>query len=206
MLPLRTLILMLAAGGMLFSPAQSNGTQEDKTASIQEIDQFYADLNFIGSLSTKAERTRLSGYLARPHFTPDLKNERQQRVFERMLRVRERVLVADPEMAKNPAGEAWTPGRNLFRTDLVIIRKLRRTTEGASVEVVSYDLSPEPVLRFIREFEQAPDDWAFPSAEELLARLGRGIIRSQEVHLWKKRGNRWMKLDSHFTFLDGKKR
>jgi hypothetical protein len=178
---------------------------EDKATSIRQIDQFYEDLNFIGSLTTKAERTRLAGYLTRPSSGPVLKNERQRQVFQRMQRVRECVLVVDPEMVKNPADAPWTPWRNLFRTDLVIIKRLRRTAEGAAVDVVSYDLSPEPVLHFIQEFEQAQDGWAFPSADELLARLGRGTVRAQEVHVWKKRGERWLKLDSHFTFLNLKR-
>jgi hypothetical protein len=202
---IKTLIILLASGGVLFVTPRADDIRDDKTASIQQIDQFYEDLNFIGSLTTKAERARLAGFLARPHFEPDLKNERQRKVFERMLRVRERVMVVDPEMVKSPADEPWTPWRNLFRTDLVIIKKLRRTAEGAAVDVESYDLSPEPVLRFIREFEQAPDDWALPSVDELLSRLGRGTVRSQEVHVWKKRGGRWLKLDSHFTFLNVKR-
>jgi hypothetical protein len=202
---IKSLILVLAAVGLLIGSQQGGDIQEDRASSVAQVDQFYEDLNFIGSLTTKDERTRLAGYLTRPHTEPVLKNDRQRQVFRRMQRVRDCVLVVDPEMVKNPVKEAWTPLRNLFRTDLVVIKKLRRTTEGAAVDVVSYDLSPEPVLRFIREFEEAPENWAFPSAEELLARLGRGMVRSQEVHLWKKRGGRWMKLDSHFTFLDLKR-
>ena len=205
MLLLKAFLIVWAAGNVLFNAALADGVQGDMTASIRKIDQFYEDLNFIGSLTTKVERSRLAGYLTRPHAEPVLENERQRKVFERMRRVRECVTVVDPEMVKNPAKEAWAPWQHLFRTDLVIIKNLRHTAEGAAVDVVAYDLRPEPILRFIQEYEQAPDDWMFPSAEELLARLGRGIIRSQEVHLWKNRGGRWMKLDSHFTFLDLKR-
>jgi len=177
---------------------------EDRTPQFSQIQDFYSDLNFIGSLSTRSERARLTGYLDGTDPDPRLENERLREILRRMRRVCDCILFMDPHMLKSSQKDRPLL-QYLFGDDLLEVQKIRRTQEGMAVEVAAYDLDPAPVLHFIREFEEAPEGWRFPPLEKLLAELAGGSARSREVHLWKQKNGRWMKQDSHFTFLDLKK-
>jgi hypothetical protein len=172
---------------------------------LSHIEEFYADFNTVCSLTTSGERGRLVPCLETYRLPEDLDTERLREVFRLMKRVSQRIHVVDPEMLA-PKHRSWDPVKQLFRAQFFEIKGLRNTGNGAAVTVATHVLEPEKVLRFIQEYEDPPQGWEFPSMAELLNRVGSGVTRSQEIHIWQVKGGRWVKLDSHFTFLDIKRR
>ena len=172
---------------------------------LSQIEEFYSDYNFISSLTTIGERTSLAAGLKKYTLPKDMDSRRFREVFERMIRVSQRVHVVDPEMLA-PQDRSWDPMKQLFRSEFFDVMSMRTTKDGVAVTVATHAVEPQEVLRFIQDYEDPPEGWRYPSHDELLNRLARVNIRTREIHLWQVKGGRWMKLDSHFTFLDLKKR
>lgn len=170
---------------------------------LSHIEEFYSDYNFVCSLTTSGERTRLAACLKTHRLPEDLDTERLREVFRRMQRVSERIHVVDPEMLA-PQDRSWDPLKQLFRSELFDVKSMRTTKDGVAVTLATHAVEPQEVLRFIQDYEDPPEGWEYPSQNELLNRMARGNIRTREIHLWQVKGGRWMKLDSHFTFLDRK--
>ena len=172
---------------------------------LSQIEAFYSDYNFISSLTTIGERTSLAAGLKTYTLPKDMDSPRHREVFERMIRVSQRVHVVDPEMLA-PQDRSWDPMEQLFRSEFFDVMSMRTTKDGVAVTIATHAVEPQEVLRFIQDYEDPPEGWRYPSQDELLSRLARVNIRTREIHLWQVKGGRWMKLDSHFTFLDLKKR
>ncbi len=179
-------------------------TEEDPPP-LTQIEDFYSDYNFVSSLTTIGERTSLAAGLKTYTLPEDMDSKRLREVFQRMIRVSQRIHVVDRGML-HPRDRSWDPLKQLFRAQFFDVQTMRTTKDGVAVSVTTHAVEPQEVLRFIQVYEDPPEGWKHPSEEELLARLGRGNIRSREIHLWQVKGGRWMKLDSHFTYLDQKKR
>jgi len=189
-------VFCLAWGGMQ--------TTEDPPP-LSQIEEFYSDYNFISSLTTIGERASLAAGLKTYTFPDEMDGERLREVFKRMIRVSQRVHVVDPEMLA-PQDRSWDPLQRLFRSEFFDVKGMRTTKDGVAVTVATHAVEPQEVLHFIQDYEDPPEGWEYPDADELLKRLARGNVRSKEIHLWQTKGGRWMKLDSHFTYLDEKKR
>jgi hypothetical protein len=172
---------------------------------LSQIEEFYSDYNFISSLTSIGERTSLAAGLKTYTLPKDMDSRRFREVFERMIRVSQRVHVVDPEMLA-PQDRSWDPMKQLFRSEFFDVMSMRTTKDGVAVTIATHAVEPQEVLRFIQDYEDPPEGWRYPSQDELLNRLARVNIRTREIHLWQVKGGRWMKLDSHFTYLDLKKR
>ncbi len=166
-----------------------------------QIEDFYADYNFICSLSTREERARLAAHLDEGDLPQHITNRRMIEVFHRMRRILEQIHLMDPEMVKPPK-RPWNRLEHLFRADAYEVSHLRMTIDGSAVEVKVYTLEPEEVMHFIQEYENTVEGDRKPDPEECLASPGRAAVITQEVHLWRPWGGKWKKLDSHFTFLE----
>jgi len=171
---------------------------------LSHIEEFYSDYNFVSSLTTSGERTRLAAGLKTNTLPKGMDSERLREVFMRMVRVSQRIHVIDPEMLA-PQYRSWDPLKQFFRSEFFNVKSMRTTKDGVAVTVATHAVEPQEVLRFIQEYEHPPEGWKFPPMNELLSRVGQGVIRSQEIHLWQVMFDRWMKLDSHFTFLNEKR-
>ncbi len=202
----RLIRLLPLWGGLIFWLAAGvwgQGSQKLRPPQSQ-IEEFYADYNFICSLSTRQERARLAAHLDGDDPPPDMTDRRLIEIFHRMRRIQESIHVQDPEMVK-PLGKPWRRLEHLFQADGYEVSRLSLTDDGAAVEVRVYHLEPEQVMHFIREFEQTIEAERQPDPEEWLASQGRAADLAKEVHLWKPWRGKWMKLDSHFTFLEHKR-
>ncbi len=185
---------------LLMGIAAAPSAQTESGPPLTQIEEFYTDYNFVCCLSTKAERARLAGYLDQDSLPEDMDSQRNKAVFRRMKRILERIYVVDPNMVKAPGGP-WTRLEYVFRADQYGVKKIRRTPEGAAVDVEVTTLKPEEILRFIQSYEAAVErEETLPEAV-LKSAPGLGGNISKEVHVWHPRQGRWMKLDSHYTFL-----
>ena len=197
----------LVLGGILFlGLAAILAAQSESRPPITQIREFYTDYNFVCCLSTKAERARLAGYLDQNSLPEDIDSLRHNAVFQKMKRILEHIFVMDPEMARSPGGP-WFRLEYVFRADRYGVKEIRRTQEGAAVDVEVMTLKPEEVLRFIKSYDTAVEKGeASPEAAlNSLRSSNKEAVFSKEVHVWHPRQGRWMKLDSHFTFLKDKK-
>jgi hypothetical protein len=189
------IVLGLVVGGM--------NTREDSPP-LSHIEEFYSDTNFISSLTTIGERTSLASGLKTYTLPEDMDSERLREVFKRMIRVSQRIHVVDPGMLA-PQERSWDPLKQLFRSEYFDVKSMQTTKDGVAVTVTTHAVEPEQVLRFIQEYENPPKGWKFPPMNELLRRVGQEVIRTREIHLWQVKGGRWMKIDSHFTYLNEKR-
>lgn len=199
------LVWGMAGTAVLFSLAWGGMQTEGDLPPLSQIEEFYSDYNFICSLTTIGERTSLAAGLKTYTLPKDIDSPRLREVFERMIRVSQRVHVVDLEMLA-PRDRSWDPMKQLFRSEFFDVVSMRNTKDGVAVTIATHVIEPQEVLRFIQDYEDPPEGWRYPSQDELLNRLARVNIRTREIHLWQVKSGRWMKLDSHFTFLDLKKR
>lgn len=191
---------LLMGALLLIGLAAALAAQSESRPPLTQIEDFYTDYNFVCCLSTKAERACLAGYLDQDSLPEEMDSQRNKAVFRRMKRILERVFVVDPDMVKAPGGP-WTRLEYVFRADQYGVKEIRRTPEGAAVDVEVATLKPEEILRFIQSFEAAVErEETLPEAV-LESVPGPGGNISKEVHVWHPRQGRWMKLDSHYTFL-----
>ncbi len=191
---------MLALAGM----AAVFAVQSKGRPPIKHIREFYVDYNFVCCLSTKAERARLAGYLEQDSLPEDIDSRRHQAVFRSMKRILGRIYVVDPEMAMTPGGP-WARLEFLFRADRYDVKDIRRTQQGAAVDVEVMTLKPEEILRFIKGYEAAAEKDEVLPETALESAPGPDAGFTKEVHVWHPRQGRWMKLDSHYTYLIDKK-
>jgi hypothetical protein len=197
---------LMVTGGMLYLLVfgiWGQNSQKDRPPQSQ-IEEFYADYNFICFLSTREERARLAAHLDVGDLPPDITNLRMRAVFHRMRRILERIHVLDPEMVKPPR-MPWNRLEHLYRADGYEVSQFRLTNDGAAVGVKVYHLEPEEIMHFIQEYEKTNEGDRQPDPGEWLASSGRAAVLTQEIHLWRPVGGKWKKLDSHFTFLEHKK-
>ncbi|MGB2907192.1 MAG: hypothetical protein WBB73_08820 [Candidatus Aminicenantaceae bacterium] len=189
------IVLGLVVGGM--------NAREDSPP-LSHIEEFYSDYNFVSSLTTSGERIRLAAGLKTYTLPKGMDSERLREVFKRMIRVSQRIHVVDPGMLA-PQERSWDPLKQLFRSEFFDVKSMRTSKDSVAVTVTTHAVEPEQVMRFIQEYENPPKGWEFPPMNQLLSRVGQEVIRSQEIHLWQAKFGHWMKLDSHFTFLNEKR-
>jgi hypothetical protein len=195
---------LLMGALLLIGLAAALAAQSESRPPMTQIREFYTDYNFVCCLSTKAERARLAGYLDQDSLPEDIDSLRHNAVFQRMKRIQGRIFVVDPEMAKAP-GEPWKRLEYVFRADRYGVKEIRRIPEGAAVDVEVLTLKPEEILRFIKSYDAAAKaDETLPEAA-FKSTPNQDAVITKEVHVWHPRQGRWMKLDSHYTFLKDKK-
>jgi len=166
-----------------------------------QISAFYKDYNFISSYSTTAERNRLVVCLNDPEIPKDLDCQRLKHVLTRMQNVRLMILANDSEMVlwKERMGSFFCFH---FRPVLFVVSDVRLSNEKALVEVRSYALEPDMILRFIAEYDNhASGDDKNSSFEKLVA-MTNLRMPGLEIHRWCRHNGKWMKRASDQHFLD----
>jgi len=175
-----------------------------KNASIpSQISAFYEDYNFISSYSTTTERRQLIECRGELKMPKDLKCKRLENVLTRMEKLRHMILVNDPEMVKwnSPTGSFF--GFH-FRPVLFIVGDVQLFEEKALVEVRSYELESDMILRFIAEYDSYKKDNDKSSTLEERVNVVNGRAPSIETHRWCCQNGKWMKSGSDLFFLDEK--
>ena len=178
--------------------------EEPKNMSIpSEISAFYEDYNFISAYSTKAERMRLIGCMGTAKIPKDLKCQRLDDVLTRMRKLRQMMLANDSEMViwNGRAGSFF--GFH-FRPVLFVLGDVQLFEEKALVEVRSYELEPDMILRFIGEYDDysksSQDSTSFGERLKMANSAEPGL----EIHRWFCLNGKWLKSASDLFFLEDK--
>jgi len=190
----RTLVMGLLSIGLflLTIRAHSDDTRTETLLLPPQISDFYDNYNFISSFSTGAERRMLIEKYSRYGIPEDMETERLGKVFNRMKRLEDRFFVMDSKMViwVGPTPKFW---KFHFHPVLFDVLGIHFSGDKAVVDVVSYHVEPETILRFISAFEESEGDGhKVPSPEEriLLAKCG----DPEEVfHRWVLQNGNWKK-------------
>jgi len=169
-----------------------------------QISEFYEGHNFISSFSTRAERSMLIEKYGKTGIREDQETERLRKVFARIARLKEQLYVEDPEMVHwvGPTPKFW---RFHFRPVLFDARNIHMSGSSAIVEVVSYEVEPETVLRFISSYNQSNGDTQkIPSLDERILNA-RSCSPGKEFHRWILQNGKWRKSVADLFQLKDKK-
>jgi hypothetical protein len=164
------------------------------------ISAFYEEYNFISSFSTTKERRRLLACMDEAKISKNLKCKRLENVLVRMKKLRQMMLVNDSEMViwKGTTGSFF--GFH-FRPVLFIVGDVRLFGEKAMVEVRSYEIEPEMILRFIAEYDSHAKENDKSSSLEERVKMVNGKASNLEIHRWSCQNGKWMKSASDLFFL-----
>jgi hypothetical protein len=177
--------------------------ETEKTNIPFQITAFYDDYNFISSFSTAVERKRLIGCLGESKIPKDLKCQRLEDVLRRMKKLRQTMLVNDSEMVRWKGTTGSFFGFH-FRPVLFIVGDVQLFEEKALVEVRSFELEPDWILRFIEEYDSHALDNDKMNALEERAKMADTAAPCLEIHRWNCQNGKWLKSASDSFFLDGK--
>lgn len=155
----RTLILGILSILLLFPPIHANSGRACSESTIlpPQISEFYDRYNFISSFSTGAEREILIERYSKNGIPEDMETERLGKVFNQMRRLKDQFFVMDSEMVLwvGPTPKFW---RFHFRPVLFGVLGIQVSGDTAVVDVVSYEVEPDMILRFISSYEQNNGD------------------------------------------------
>jgi hypothetical protein len=157
-----------------------------------QISDFYDSYNFISSFSTGAEREKLIEKYGKNGIPEEMETERLGKVFNRMIRLKDQFFDMDSEMVLwvGPTPKFW---KFHFRPVLFDVLGVQVSGETAVVDVVSYEVEPDKILRFISAYEQSNGDTQkIPSPKE---RILQAKCRTPEkvIHRWVHQNGKWKK-------------
>jgi len=183
----------------------TTGTEAPQNNIIpSQISAFYEDYNFISSYSTETERERLIRSLGEAKIPKDLECQRLKHVLARMNKLRKMMLVDDSEMVLRRGLTGSFFGFH-FRPVLFVIGDVQLFEEKALIEIRSYELEPDIVLRYIAEYDSATKDDDENSSLGERVKVANGAPPGLEIHRWCCLNGKWMKNASDLFFLDEKK-
>jgi hypothetical protein len=157
-----------------------------------QISEFYDSYNFISSYSTGAEREMLIEKYSKNGMPEEMGTERLGKVFNQMIRLKEQFFVMDSDMVLwvGPTPKFW---KFHFRPVLFDVLGIQISGDTAVVDVLSYDVEPDNILRFISAYEQSKgDSQKIPSPKERV--LQAKCRTPQKVfHRWVLQNGKWKK-------------
>ncbi|MBN1224168.1 MAG: hypothetical protein JXB23_13050 [Candidatus Aminicenantes bacterium] len=172
-----------------------------QTVAPVEIAAFYEDYNFISSFSTARERSTLLDDWENAPVPEDSKKPRLEKVLSKMKKLKDKIWVADPGMLIGASKCTRYFGFH-FRPVLFRIENTHVDGDVVTVEVHSYELGPEMILRFISDYDRnMGDEEKFPSFKERLQGAQAKPL-GVEVHRWCCRSGKWMKSAADLFFLE----
>jgi len=190
----QTLILGILFILLIYSQSHANSGKvfSDKSILPPQISDFYDSYNFISSFSTGAERKMLIEKYSKNGIPEELETERLGKVFKQMKRLKDQFLVLDSEMVLwvGPTPKFW---KFHFRPVLFDILGVQISGETVVVDVVSYEVEPDMILRFISLYEQSNGDThKIPSPKE---RILKANCRTpgKVFHRWVRQNGKWKK-------------
>ncbi len=190
----QTLILGILSILLLLPPIHANSGRVcyESTILPPQISEFYDSYNFISSFSTGAERKMLIEKYSKNGIPEDMETERLGKVFTQMRRLKDQFFVMDSEMVLwvGPTPKFW---RFHFRPVLFDVLGIHISGDTAVVDVVSYEVEPDMILRFISAYEQSTGDTQkIPSPEE---RILQANCRTpgKVFHRWVLQNGKWKK-------------
>jgi len=190
----------------LILPVFQDTTREEVPENISipsQISAFYEAYNFVSSYSTTTERRRLIGCLGEAEIPKDLKCKRLENVLTRMKKLRLMMFINDSEMVRWQGVSGSFFGFH-FRPVLFIVGDIQLIEEKALVEVRSYELEPDMILRFIAEYDTYAKGSDESSSLEERLKKAIGMAPGLEIHRWRCQSGKWLKSASDLFFLDAK--
>jgi hypothetical protein len=157
-----------------------------------QISEFYDRYNFISSFSTRAEREMLIEKYGKNGIPEEMETKRLGKVFNQMKRLKDQFFAMDSEMVLwvGPTPKFW---KFHFRPVLFDVLGIQISGETAVVDVVSHELEPDKILRFISAYEQSNGDTQkIPSPKE---RILQAKCRNpgKVFHTWALQNGKWKK-------------
>jgi hypothetical protein len=202
----KTAILGVISILLLVSTSRANTEKIGSEGPIlpPQISEFYDSYNFISSFSTRAERKILIERYSQYGIPEDMKTERLGKVFIQMKKLKDRFFVMDSEMVLwvGPTPKFW---RFHFRPVLFDVLDFHVSGDTAVVDVASYNVEPETILRFIFVYEESDGDaQKFPTPEERILQA-KCNDPQKVIHRWVLQNGKWKKSVADLYLLKDKK-
>ncbi len=202
----RKLLLGVLSILLLSSSIQANRERAKSESAIMppQISEFYDCYNFISSFSTQAERKVLIEKYSKYGIPEDMKTERLGKVFIQMKKLKDYFFVMDSEMVfwVGPTPKFW---KFHFRPVLFDVLGVHVSGDMAVVDVVSHNVEPETILRFISAYEENNGDaQKVPSPEERILQA-RCSDPQKVIHKWVLQNGKWKKSVADLYLLKDKK-
>lgn len=172
--------------------ANNDWIYSESTIFPPQISEFYDRYNFISSFSTGAEREMLIEKYGKEGIPKNLETERLGKVFTHMRHLKDQFHVVDSEMViwVGPTPKFW---KFHFRPVLFEVLSIHILGYAAVVDVASYEVEPDMVLRFIAAYNQNNGDTQkIPSLDERILQA-QSRIPGKEFHRWTFQNGRWEK-------------
>lgn len=192
---------------LLFLPLihpNSGKAKSESSILPPQISEFYDRYNFISSFSTGAERKMLIEKYSQYGIPEDMKTERLGKVFFQMKKLKDQFFVMDSEMVLwvGPTPKFW---KFHFRPVLFDVLGFHVSGDTAVVDVASYNVEPETLLRFISAYEKSNGDaQKVPSPEERILQA-KCSDPEKLFHRWILQNGKWKKRVADLYLLKDKK-
>jgi hypothetical protein len=169
-----------------------------------QISEFYDSYNYISSFSTGAEREKLIEKYSKNGMPEEMRTERLGKVFNHMKRLKDQFFDRDPGMVLwvGPTAKFW---KFHFRPVLFDVLGIQISSDTAVVDVLSYEVELDKILRFISAYEKSNgDSQKIPSPKERV--LQAKCRTPQKVfHRWVLQNGKWKKrVDDLYQLKDKK--
>ena len=202
----KKLILGVLSILLLLPPIRANSGEVKPESPVlpPQISEFYDNYNFVSSFSTQAERKMLIEKYSKQGIPEHMKTERLGKVFNTMKKLKDRFFVTDSEMVLwvGPTHKFW---KFHFRPVLFDVLDIHVSGDRAVVDVVSYRIEPEKILRFIRAYEESKGETQkVPTPEERI-RHAECLDPEKVFHRWVFQNGNWKKRVADLYLLKDKK-
>ena len=202
----KTTILGVISILLLVPPSQAKREKTGSESPIlpPQISEFYDSYNFISSFSTRAERKILIEKYSQYGIPEDMKSKRLGKVFTQMKKLKDQFFVMDSEMVLwvGPTPKFW---KFHFRPVIFDVLGYQVSDDTAVVDVVSYNVEPETVLRFISAYEESNGNaQKIPSHEERILQT-KCNDPQKVIHRWVLQNGKWKKSVADLYLLKDKK-
>jgi hypothetical protein len=172
--------------------ANNDRVYSENTIFPPQISEFYDRYNFISSFSTGVEREMLIEKYSKQGIPKNLETERLGKVFTHMRHLKDQFHVVDSEMViwVGPTPKFW---KFHFRPVLFEVLSIHVSDYAAVIDVASYEVEPDMVLRFISSYNQNNGDTQkIPSLDERILQV-KSRIPGKEFHKWTFQNGKWKK-------------
>jgi len=189
-----TLILGILSIFLLYPPSHAKSDRLCSESSIlpPQISEFYDSYNFISSFSTGVERKMLIEKYSKNGIPEEMQTERLGKVFNQMKRLKDQFFVLDSEMVLwvGPTPKFW---KFHFRPVLFEVLSFQVSGDTAVVDVMSYEVEPDMILRFISVYEQSQEEInKNPSPREKILQT-KCRAPGKVFHSWILQNGKWKK-------------
>lgn len=199
----RLTCLMAALAFIILGPGNAKDRHffQNPPSAPLDISEFYEDYNFVASFSTPSERDTLIDCFSQEVLPEDIRSDRMNRVFRLMKKLYSHIARIDPKMVQH-VGPRTSFIKYFFRSELLDVKKIDKSSKKAVVEILAYSVDPEFVSRYIRQYETNQDEEKkVPSDEVRIKSVQSRIVPKTEFHIWLYQNGRWLKAENKNVYI-----